>query len=50
MNDTLKQLIDEELGECLSANELALKYAEIYACIREQLNYCMDSFVKEDEE
>ena len=50
MNDTLKQLIDEYFGECLSANELALKYVEIYACIREQLNYCMDSFVKEDEE
>lgn len=50
MLDNTKFWIEKEFGECLNAEELAIKYAEIYVFIKDQLHYCMDCLTKEDDE
>lgn len=49
MNDDIFSKIEDEFGNCLSAEELALKYTEIYIFLREQLHFCMDALTSGDE-
>lgn len=46
MTDDLKAWIDQELGECLTAEQLCEKYAEIFCYLKEQMHYCMKILTK----
>lgn len=49
MLDETKQFIDQELSDCLTPEELTLKYAQLYSFMKEQMHCCMKRLTKEDE-
>lgn len=50
MLDDLKDFIDQELGECLTAEQLCEKYAEKFCYLKEQMHYCMKNLTKKSED
>ena len=49
MMEEIKQLIDQEFGECLTTIELAKKYAELYCHMEMQLEYVLKCLTSNDE-
>lgn len=48
MMEEIKELIDQEFGDCLRATELAKKYAELYYHMEMQLEYVMKCLTNDD--
>lgn len=49
MMEEIKQLIDQEFGECLTPIELAKKYADLYCHMEMQLEYLMNHLTSDEE-
>lgn len=50
MNDYLKAQIEDLFGECTTAEEICLTYAELYCFIKEQMRFCIDEAIIGGEE
>ncbi len=50
MKEELKNMICDSFADCLTAEEVALEYAEIYVFLKEQLHFCMNQLTEGDEE